>query len=335
MNARIQHISYYLPEKKILNEDLAKLFPVYSPQSLFKLTGILERSVAEANEISSDLAVKAAEVFFKEYDFPRDEIDFLIFCTQGPDYFAPTTACVIQKRLNLPQSIGALDINMGCTGFIYSLSLANGLIETGVAKNILLLNCAALVKHIHPLDRGTRILFSDAASAVLVSTSNEKRINNFVFGTDGSKAEIMMLKAGAFRHPFSSTDLSPFEDEFGNISSAAHFNMKGDEVMTFALNVVPNLVQEILDKNNLQIDEIDYFVFHQANLYLLKLLRKIIKIPDEKFCINLAHTGNTVSCTIPIALKDQMQSNKIKKGDKVMLVSFGVGASWGGTVLKI
>ena len=335
MPAFIKYIAYHLPETKLTNEDLSAIFPKLSAAGIYKITGIHERSIAAEDELSSDLAIIAAEKLFREKNLDRSTVDHLIFCTQGPDYFSPTTACVMQNRLNLSTNTGALDINMGCTGFIYSLSMAKGLIETGAAKNVLLLNCSALVNHIHPLDKSSRILFSDAATAVLVSERPENSIGNFVFGTDGAKANIMMLKAGAFRHPFSTTDLSVVEDEFGNFSTPAHFNMKGDEVLNFSMDVVPGLVNNILEKNNMKMEDIDLFIFHQANLYLMKLLKKLIKIPDEKFCINLAYTGNTVSCTIPIALKDQMEKGRIKTGDKVMLVAFGIGASWAGTIITI
>ncbi len=335
MDAYIRHISYYLPHKKLTNEDLEKIFPKITSTGLFKITGIRERSVAEIGELSSDMAVKAAENLFAETNINRSEIDFLIFCTQSPDYFTPTTACLIQNRLNLSNNIGALDINLGCTGFLYGLNLASGLIKTNSAKNILLLNAEEIVNNIHPQDKSSRILFGDAATATLISGGDKPSLSSFIFGTDGNKGDIMMMKAGGFRHPIKQADLSEFKDEFGNISSAAHFYMKGDDVLAFAIDVVPKVVENLLRQENLKINDIDFFIFHQANLYMLKLLRKIIEIPEEKFCVNLAHTGNTVSCTIPIALSNAIESGKAVKGNKVMLVAFGVGVSWAATILTI
>ncbi len=336
MKSFIKGISYYVPEKKLTNDDLALLFPERNADTILQRTGIKYRGISEGNEISSDLALKAAEIFFKEYpDVLKSDIDFLIFCTQGPDYFTPTTACLLQDRIGLEKSIGAFDLNHGCSGFIYGLSLAKGLIETSQAKNILLLNCEVISKIIHPRNRASRTLFGDAATAVLISSGEKEGIGNFVFGTNGKGAEMMMMKGGGKRFPLKSLELNEYKDENGNISSDEFFYMNGPEVFSFSMEVVPKLVNDLLQLSSMKKDDIDYFVFHQANLYVLDTLRKMLAIPSEKFCINLSETGNTVSCTIPIALKDSMKKGKIQKGSKVMLVAFGVGLSWGASVITI
>ena len=328
MNAFIKHISYYVPEKKLTNHDLAALFPEWDADTIFKRTGIMERGLSAPGELSSDKAVKAAELLFEEYHIDRSEIDFILFCTQTPDYITPTSACLIQDRLGLKKSAGALDVNLGCTGFLYNLSLAKGLIESGQAKNVLLLNSESLTNLLHPGDKSSRILFGDAATAALISGRDEEGVGDFVFGSNGAGADVMMIKAGGFRNPLKSAEIKEFKDDYGNISSEEFFYMKGPSVLSFSLDVGPKMVNELLAKTSLSKEQIDYYIFHQANSFSLQLLQKTLRIPKEKFCISLAKTGNTVSCTIPIALRDAMNAGNVKKGDKVMLVSFGVGLSW-------
>lgn len=199
MKAYIRAISYYLPEKKLTNEELSQIFPEWTAEEIYKRTGVRERSISPLTELSSDKAVKAAEKFFQEHRIDKSEIDFLIFCTQTPDYFTPSSSCVIQERLGLSKNTGALDVNLGCTGFVYILSLAKGLIETGMAKNVLLLNSESFTNLIHPKDKSSRMLSGDAGTATLVSGREAEGISDFVFGTDGSGKDLLIIRAGAFR----------------------------------------------------------------------------------------------------------------------------------------
>jgi len=337
MKAYIRAISYYLPEKKLTNEELSQIFPEWTAEEIYKRTGVRERSISPLTELSSDKAVKAAEKFFQEHRIDKSEIDFLIFCTQTPDYFTPSSSCVIQERLGLSKNTGALDVNLGCTGFVYILSLAKGLIETGMAKNVLLLNSESFTNLIHPKDKSSRMLSGDAGTATLVSGREAEGISDFVFGTDGSGKDLLIIRAGAFRQPYKrdGTTYPEFSDEFGNISSDEHCYMKGTSVLSFSIETSQKLVNDLLQKLSVTPDEIDYYIFHQANGFMLKIIQKKLKIPDEKFCIDLAHYGNTISCTIPIALCNAMKSRKVKKGDKVLLGAFGVGLSWAATVMTV
>jgi 3-oxoacyl-[acyl-carrier-protein] synthase-3 len=336
VKAYIKYYSVYLPEKKLTNEQLAEEFPAFATEAVFEKTGIKVRSVSANGELSSDMCIKAAEELFKNNPIKKTDIDFIIFCTQSADYQCPTTACNIQYRLGLSNDTGAFDVNLGCTGFVYLLSIAKGLIETGQAKNVLLLNAETTTKFLHPLDWGGRVIFSDAATATVVSGREEAGIGDFVFGSDGAKADIMMKKVGGWRYSYwDKPDITPFTDEFGNISSPDNFYMKGPEVFQFAIERVPPMFKKLLERVGKDIDGIDHFMFHQANLYLLQLLRKVLKIPAEKFIIELENFGNTVSCTIPIALEKSLREGRIKKGDNVLLVSFGVGTSWAGTLITI
>jgi len=335
MKAFIKHISYYVPEKKLTNDELAVLFPEWDADSIFQRTGIKERGISAENELSSDKAVKAANLLFSEYDIDISTIDFLIFCTQTPDYITPSSACLIQHRLGLKKSIGALDVNLGCTGFVYILGLAKGMIEANIARNILLLNSESLTGLLHPKDKSSRIVFGDAATAVLVSGRDNQGIGEFVFGTNGVGADYMIIKAGGFRNPFKDNIITEFTDDTGNTSSDEFFYMKGTSILSFTLDVGPKMVNELLQMTSQTKDDIDYYIFHQANAFVLQLLQKKLNIPSERFCINLSNTGNTVSCTIPIALRDSLDTGKIKQGDKVMCVSFGVGLSWAATIITV
>lgn len=335
--AALQGIAYHLPEAVLSNEQLAEDFPDWDVSKIEKKVGIVERRMAAADECSSDLGVKAAEKLFAAGVCQPDDIDFVLFCTQSPDYFLPTTACMVQQRLGIPTSAGALDFNLGCSGFVYGLSLAKGLVETGQASNVLLITAETYSKFVHPGDKSVRTLFGDAAAASLVTAvdSDHETIGPFVFGTDGSGAENLIVPAGGMRQPLSATTGEVHTDAQNNTRSAEHLYMNGAAIFTFTLRMVPQTVKALLDKAALPLDEIDRFVFHQANQYMLQHLRRRLKIPEDKFVLALRHCGNTVSSTIPIALRDARDQGQIQPGQKVMLVGFGVGLSWGATLLEI
>ena len=332
MEAKIKAISYYLPEKVITNEDLVKIFPEWSVDKIANKIGISQRHIAGPDELSSDLAVKAAEKLFKEHDIKPYDIDFIMLCTQSPDYFLPTSACIIQDKLGIPIHSGAIDFNLGCSGFVYGLAMAKGLLYAGVAKNVLLLTAETYSKFIHPDDKSNLTIFGDAAAAVLISFEGYATIGEFDLGTDGKGAEMLMVKTGGLRHK--TTDAKSTTDEYGNVISEDHLFMNGGEIFNFTFDMVPPLVANVLQKNTLTQDEIDLFIFHQANKYMLNHLRKIIKIPEDKFYYFMDKVGNTVSSTLPIALYEALHERKIKAGSKVLITGFGVGYSWGGTILQ-
>ena len=333
MKAYIQSISYYLPEKVVTNEDLVREFPEWTVNKIAEKVGIGKRHVAAPDETALDMAVKAAELLFKEHDIQKNSIDYILFCTQSPDYFLPTSACIIQDRLGVPTSAGALDFNLGCSGYIYGLSLAKGLICGGVAKNVLLLTGETYTKHLHPRDKGNRTIFGDAATATLVSTEGFAEIGNFSLGTDGKGAGNLILKNGGMRFPGHSDGKAEL-DESGNPVSDDYIYMNGSEIFTFTLDRVPGLVKEVLAKNGLSKEEIDLFIFHQANRYMLDFLRKKMKIGEDHFYYCLNDFGNTVSNTIPIALAEAKGERRIEKGQNILLAGFGVGYSWAGCLLK-
>lgn len=332
MNAYIKAISYYLPERTVTNEELLREFPEWSVDKVAAKVGVDSRHLAADDETAGDMAERAARNLFREYNILPDEIDFLLLCTQSPDYFLPSTACMLQHRLGIPTSAGAFDYDLGCSGCVYGLAIAKGLIAAGVAHNVLLLTAETYNKYLHPSDKSNRSIFGDGAAACLISTEGFVRIGGFALGTDGSGAERLIVKTGASRHK-RQTGLS-VTDEEGHTWHDDYLYMNGGAIFNFTLDVVPTMVDQILEKHNMCKDDIDYYVFHQANKFMLNTIRKVCGIPKEKFYVNLSQTGNTVSSTVFIALKECLQSGKIQKGMKVMIAGFGVGLSWGGTVLE-
>lgn len=331
MEAYIKAISYYLPDTVLSNEELIKAFPEWTVDKIANKVGIKERHVASKEEAVSDLAVNAALRLFEETGIERNDIDFVLLCTQSPDYFLPSTACIVQERLGLSTHTGALDFNLGCSGYIYGLSLAKGLIAGGIVKNVLLLTAEMYTKHLHPRDKGNRTIFGDAATASVISTEGYAQIGNFSLGTDGKGAENLIVKTGALKHKDKVNDLQ--FDENGNPLSSDYLYMNGTEIFNFTLDTVPPLVCETLQKNNLEMINVDLFVFHQANKYMINFLRKKLKIEEDKFYVYLETVGNTVSSTIPIALCEAKKEKRLI--GKILLAGFGVGYSWGGVILNV
>lgn len=335
IKSRIVGVAYHLPDTILTNEQLAAQFPDWPPDRIEQKVGICERHIAAANECSSDLAVAAAEKLFASHPGTRDSVDYILLCTQSPDYFLPTTACLLQDRLGLSTSCGALDFNLGCSGFVYGLGLAKGLIETGQASCVLLLTAETYSKFIHPEDKSVRTLFGDAAAATLITAieSDVDAIGPFVYGTDGRGGTELMVATGAMRQG------CPPQQDATNPSPGGsfpeHLFMNGPAIFTFTLKAVPQAIDSLLQRAQLTLDGVDLFVFHQANSYMLEQLRKKLRIPTEKFAVHMRLCGNTVSSTIPIALAEAWLSGKIKPGMRVMVVGFGVGLSWGAAMLRL
>ena len=330
MDAYIKGISYYLPKDVVTNEDLVKDYPQWDAEKVAAKVGVKERHVAGKDETAGDMAEKAALSLFNEYNIDVSSIDFVMLCTQSPDYFLPSTACILQERLGLPTTAGALDFDLGCSGYEYGLALAKGLIVGGMAKNVLLLTSETYNKYIHPSDHGNRSIFGDGAAATLVSTDGRYKIGEFIFGTDGRGAKNLIVKTGCSRQPEKTGLVAA--DEGGYVNAPDFLYMNGSEIFNFTLEAVPNLVNNLYEKNGLTEADVDQYVFHQANKFMLNTIRKICHFPKEKFYINLEHTGNTVSSTIPIALKDFLSQNS--DANIIMLAGFGVGLSWAGCVIS-
>jgi 3-oxoacyl-[acyl-carrier-protein] synthase-3 len=336
MQAAVSAIEYYLPRKTTSTADLSTEFPEWPAEKIDEKTGIRERHIAAPGECASDLAVAAARKLFDSGQCRPDQIDYLLLCTQSPDHFLPTTACLVQQRLGIPTRTGALDFNLGCSGYVYGLGLAQGLISSGQAASILLITAETYSKFLNPRDRSVRTIFGDAAAVTLLSAdpSATPLIGPFVYGTDGRGGPNLIVPAGGMRQPRTTETGAAVQDEGGNVRSHDDLFMNGAEIFNFTLDVVPQTVNSLLKKAGLEASDVDLFVFHQANKFMLEHLRKRLRIPPEKFQVSMSHCGNTVSSTIPIALKHAAQEGKLPQEALVMLVGFGVGYSWGATLVR-
>lgn len=330
--AFIKAISYYLPEKVVTNEELVKEFPEWSVDKVAQKVGVESRHVAAVDETAGDMAEKAARKLFAEYSVDPKSIDFIMLCTQSPDYFLPSTACIIQDKLGIPTSAGAFDYNLGCSGCIYGMAMAKGLIAAGIAKNVLLLTAETYNKYLHPQDKSNRSIFGDGAAACLISTEGFAEIGEFVLGTDGSGYRNLIVETGASRKK-EKTEVESTDDD-GHVRREDYLYMDGSAIFNFTLDAVPTMMSQVLEKNNLQKDDVDYYVFHQANKFMLNTIRKVCVLPKDKFYVNLSNTGNTVSSTVLIGIKDCIDKQLIKSDNRVMISGFGVGLSWGSTILK-
>ena len=328
--AYIKAVSYYLPERVVTNEQLVDEFPEWSVEKIAKKIGINQRHVAAEGETAGDMACRAAERLFEEHDIDKADIDFVLLCTQSPDYFLPSTSCIIQHQLGLSTKCGAFDFNLGCSGYEYGLAVTKGLIGSGISKNVLLLTAETYNKHIHLKDKGNRTIFGDGASASLITTEGFAEIGDFVLGTDGSGYDKLIHKSGAMRQYQPLNDL--VYDEDGNPVSSDFLYMDGRAIFDFTSDVVPSMIEELLAKSRMSMDDVALFVFHQANKYMINYLRKLMEIDKDKFYVFMENVGNTVSSTIPIALCEAQKEDRLH--GNVLLAGFGVGLSYAATMLK-
>jgi 3-oxoacyl-[acyl-carrier-protein] synthase-3 len=334
MKAFITAIRPALPEGTLDNDQLASEYDGWSADKIYAKTGIRTRRIAAPDECASDLALRAAQAVMTDVRLDPASVDFLLYCTQTPDYILPTTACVLQHRLGLSMSCGALDFNLGCSGYVYGLGLAKAMIESGQARTILLLTADTYSKLINRSDKSVRTLFGDGATATLiVAGAEDTLIGPFVYGTDGAGAQNLIVPAGGTRRTFvAHAELMP--DDSGNARTVNDLYMNGAEVFNFTLRMVPDAVERLLARAGITQEAVDLFVFHQANRFMLEHLRRKLRIPTEKFVIAMEHVGNTVSSSIPIALREAENGGQLIPGALVMLVGFGVGYSWGATLIR-
>lgn len=333
MKAYIQSVEYYLPEKIVTNKDISIKFPEWSEEKIFEKVGIRERHIAAEDETALDMAEKVCLKLFENNPTSKENIDFIVLCTQSSDYKLPTSACILQDRLGLPITIGALDYNLGCSGYEYGLALAKGLIIGQMARKVLLVTAETYSKYIHPKDKGNISIFGDAATATIVTTEGFAEICDFSFGTDGSGFGELIVKTGGAKNPEKLEEITLDENE--HIVSSDHIYMDGGSIFSFTLKQVPKMIKELLEKSNKNMSDIDLFIFHQANVFILEFLRKKLKIDENKFYYCIEQFGNTVSNTVPIALCNAIKDNTLKDKNDIMLLGFGVGLSWSGCLLKL
>jgi 3-oxoacyl-[acyl-carrier-protein] synthase-3 len=328
----LKNITTHLPSGRLSNEQLVAELGRWSADEIFAKTGIRERCVAAPGVTATDLGREALAELLRQDNAPPP--DFLLFCTQSLDYKVPTSACILQDAAGLPTSCGAADINLGCSGFIYGLAMGEGLLAAGLADKVALVTSETYTKYIHPQDTVSRPIFGDGAAATLLAKEGDARAHSFVFGTDGAHAQKLFIPAGGSRQ--SSAELLATQRLSGIVSKPddpEFIHMNGPEIFNFTLQAVPKLVSQVLSKAETAFEEIDYFVFHQANAFMLEALRRKIKIPSEKFIVDMADTGNLVSASIPVVLRKMLEKGLLTSEKRLLLCGFGTGLSWAGCIL--
>ncbi|KAA5545151.1 ketoacyl-ACP synthase III [Roseiconus nitratireducens] len=326
--AQLGPIAVHLPARVETNEELQQAFPRWDLKVIEEKTGIAQRHIAAPDETSSDLAVAAAEKLFAEQQIDPSTIDFVLFCTQTPDYPLPTTSCLIQDRLSLPTRCGALDFNLGCSGYVYGLAMADGLIQSGVAERILFLTAETYSKFIDEDDRSLRTIFGDGAAATLVTASEERSMWGFQFGSDGSGGDMLLVGDGGARP--AGDAIKPRHRKRWK----SRLYMDGPSLINFTVDAVPRLIDQILQKQGLSDKDISQYLMHQATWKMLEQLRLRMDLVPERLPIELADVGNTVSCTLPILIDRLRKSGRMDRQSVNMLIGFGVGLSWAGCLWK-
>ncbi len=317
-----------MPEGILTNEMLAAEYSL-NAEEIFKKTGIMERRRITEDFIMSDMAQKAAERLFEKNAGIKEKIDAIILVGHGYDYKAPITAAILQNKLGISKKCLTIDLPHGCTGYINGLAVTKGLIDGGMCEHILLLTGDTPSFVIAKDNSELNSIFSDSATATYISKNvGENLYEKFVFGTDGAGVNSLIVRRSSSRLP-ADTD---YLKEKGRLNGTMEMN--STEIFLFAIKTVPQLIKDTLEKNNIKAEDIDYFVFHQANTFLLDVLRRKLKLPAEKFYNDISKTGNTVASTIPIALNDLIEKKKLTKGMTILLAGFGLGYTWGATVIK-
>jgi 3-oxoacyl-[acyl-carrier-protein] synthase-3 len=326
--AAVGPIAVHLPERVETNEDLQKEFPDWDVSLIASKTGIYARHIAAEGETASDLGVAACEKLFREHNVDRASIDFLLFCTQTPDYPLPTTACLMQSRLGLGTHAGALDFNLGCSGYVYGLALADGLIRSGSVKRVLLVTSETYSKYIDPGDRSLRTIFGDGAAATLIEANDEPTLFGYQYGTDGTGADTLIVNSGGARPPKDA--IKPrHRHRWG---SALY--MDGPSLISFTVTAVPKLIDDILAASGRTVDQIHSYLLHQATLKMLQQLQQRLSLDERRMPIYLEQVGNTVSSTLPILISQLRSENRLPAGSEHLMIGFGVGWSWAGCVWK-
>jgi 3-oxoacyl-[acyl-carrier-protein] synthase-3 len=335
MNAQIRDITVCLPQRVVTNEDLRREHADWNLDLAAKRTGVHARHVAAATETALDLGRDACQQLLAlQPDLPA-RIDALIFCTQSADYIMPPNACVLHKALGLPARVMAFDINLACSGFVYALSLAHSMIRAETAGNVLLVNADTYSRYIHPQDRSARLLFGDGAAATWVAAGAKGGVRDVDCCTDGSLYEKFFIPAGGCRTPRSDETRREQADDSGNVRSLESVHMAGRDILGFVTARVPKHVTMLLQRNGLAVSDVDLFVFHQASAMVLDSLARTLRIDDNRIFRNAENIGNTVSASIPIAIKDAVDSGRASRGDTLLLSGFGVGLSWGSALLEL
>lgn len=332
----IESIAYAFPERCLTNAALKADYPEWDFDHLEKRTGVMKRFVAAEGETALDFAVQACKTLDARGQLLPAEIDAVIFCTESPDYIIPPNSCLLHGALGLRTDALAFDITLACSGYIYGLQLAWSLIRSGSAKRVLLATADTYSRYIHPGDRATRCLFGDGGAVSIIGDSRAgSNILDIRCGTAGKHYEKFIIRAGGMRVPRSPATAFASADSSGNRRSAENIKMDGLGVLSFFNSTIPCSVKETLARNNVSLEDVDLFVFHQASRIALDSLRSALKIPAEKMVDELADTGNLVSASIPVAFSRALESGRANPGQLIVLCGFGVGLSWGTALVEL
>lgn len=334
----LRQIAYRLPEKVLSNEQLAADYPHWGVAEAAKRCGVQERRIAAAHETALDLAVSCCEALLAANEGLRERVGAVIFCTQSPDYIMPPNACLLHRALRLPESVMAFDISLACSGFTYALGIARGLLVSGAAEEVLVVTGDTYSRFISPEDRGTRMLFGDGAAVTWLSRTRAGQACEVIdinFATDGKGYDKFIIPAGGCRRPKTGETAQVKVDKSGNKRSPEHIHMDGLAILTFVKTRVPTQIRALCARNQLALDDIDLFVFHQASQLGLDALIQQLQLKPERVFSNLPLIGNTVSSSIPIALQDAIDQGRLHPGNRVLLSGFGVGLSWSSALLQV
>lgn len=331
---RIVAVRSFLPAGILDNQQLSAESG-WTPDEIFSKTGIRQRHIAAQGECTSDLAAEAVRRLLDEAKIPADTIEFLVLCTQTPDHILPTTACLVQAKLGLPHSCAAFDISLGCSGYIYALAVADSFIRSGLFRRGIVATADTYAKYVHAADRSTRTIFGDGATATLVEVHTGSGLDSFSLGTDGSGAGNFIIPAGGTRLPCTAVTKEPAEDKSGNRRTPENIYMNGPEIFTFTLQRVPEVISQTLKNAGMVLADVNWFIFHQANRYMLEHLRKKLGISADRVLSRLEDVGNTVSSSIPLVMEKASAAGQLHPGQRVLLIGFGVGYSWGAVLWTI
>lgn len=333
-NVAIKGMAGCVPNTVSENKSLT-VFGEDGADSFIKSTGIEKRHVASENICTSDLCYEAAVRLLKDLEWTKESVDCLIYVTQTPDYILPATSCILQEKLGLTTNCYTLDISLGCSGWVYGMSVISALLSAGNMKRGLLLVGDTISKLCSVKDKSTYPLFGDAGTVTALEyTEDKKEIFHFLMNTDGKGADAIIIPEGGYRVPVSSTSF--IEEEFaeGIVSTPLQMKLEGMNVFAFGINRAPESVNRLIVAFGLDKEKIDHYVFHQANLFMNEKIRKKLKLPEAKIPYSLRNFGNTSSATIPLTMITQLQSSLAQKELSFIGSGFGVGLSWGSIYFK-
>jgi 3-oxoacyl-[acyl-carrier-protein] synthase-3 len=328
-------VAYRVPEGVLTHSEMQQRYGREVADRVAASSGIWERRVVDPSQCASDLAVAAAEDLFAATGVERETIDLLVYATQTPDYLLPTTACIIQRRLGLRTSTAAFDVNLGCSQYVYSLAIAHSMLVADIARRALVMTGDTVSRIIHPDDRAVVPLFGDAGTATILEASDAPGgFIDFVLGTDGAGADALIWHTSGLREPRTEESATPVADATGAVRRRDDMFMEGAKIFLFTLKTVPEVVRRLLERNTLDVADVDLFVFHQASELIVHSAAKRLQIPADKLHFKLHDVGNSGGSTVAIALADAWLAGKVKPGMRIVLVAFGVGLSWGASLLQ-